>query len=256
MDRPYPLVDVLHCGHCKTRLSTHYVDRGKWKVPYYRCTQTFKKTWSACPIKQVNADKIEAKLLDLLEELSLSPELVRQAVEAANTTSGEQETALKETEYALKARLGELSAPIANLVEVLKAGGATALGSAVRQGSWSGSRARRRWRSTTWREVQQQFHDMRRGTYRPRSPPAEVIRDLRLLLRRSGARRTTRADTAPLHQAHHLLRTEQNLWASSSSMGERFTFRSPVRNYKPSGSDSRTRTLDPAVNSRLLYQLS
>jgi DNA invertase Pin-like site-specific DNA recombinase len=47
MDRPYPLVDVLRCGHCGTRLSTHYVDRGKCKVPYYRCTQTFKKRHGA-----------------------------------------------------------------------------------------------------------------------------------------------------------------------------------------------------------------
>ena len=43
-------------------MTTHYADRGKWKIPYYRCTQTFKKTWGACPVKQVNADKIEAKV--------------------------------------------------------------------------------------------------------------------------------------------------------------------------------------------------
>jgi hypothetical protein len=48
MDRPYPLADVLHCGHCGTRLSTHYVDRGKWKVPYYRCTQTFRGRPEIC----------------------------------------------------------------------------------------------------------------------------------------------------------------------------------------------------------------
>jgi hypothetical protein len=110
MERPYPLVDVLHCGHCGhrgTRLSTHYVDREKWKVPYYRCTQTFKKTWGACPIKQVNADKIEAKVLEVLNELSLSPEIVRQAVEAANTTCSEREAAVRETEHALKSRLAE-----------------------------------------------------------------------------------------------------------------------------------------------------
>ena len=67
MERPYPLVDVLHCGHCGTRLSTHYVDRGDWKIPYYRCTQTFKKTWTACPVKQVNADKMEKQVLRVLD---------------------------------------------------------------------------------------------------------------------------------------------------------------------------------------------
>lgn len=84
MQRAYPLIDILHCGHCGTRLSSHYVDRGNRKVPYYRCTQTFKKTWAACPIKQVNADKIEAKVLEVLDELSLTPELVAKGVEASS----------------------------------------------------------------------------------------------------------------------------------------------------------------------------
>jgi hypothetical protein len=162
MDRPYPLVDVLHCGHCGTRLSTHYVDRGKWKVPYYRCTQTFKKTWSACPIKQVNADKIEAKVAEALNELSLSPEVVRQAVEAANTTCSERETALKETEQALKARVAALSAPIGNLVEVLKTGGAAALAAVSKElERLTGDKALAEHELL---EVQQQLYERRRGT--------------------------------------------------------------------------------------------
>lgn len=178
MDRPYPLVDVLHCGHCGTRLSTHYVDRGSWKVPYYRCTQTFKKTWSACPIKQVNADKIEARVLDALEELSLAPELVQRAVEAANTTCSERETALKETEQALKGRVAALSTPIGNLVEVLKTGGAAALAAVSKElERLTGDKALA---EHELREAQQQLYELRRGTI-DAARSAEVIGDLRLL---------------------------------------------------------------------------
>src|SRR6188768_305814 len=110
-----------------------YVDRGNRKVPYYRCTQTFKKTWSACPIKQVNADKIEAKVLEVLDELSLAPELVAKGVEAANSACGERQGALQEQEHALKARVAALSAPISNLVEVLKVSGLGALSEVTRE---------------------------------------------------------------------------------------------------------------------------
>jgi hypothetical protein len=58
---------------------------GARRRPDQRCTQTFKKTWGACPVKQVDADKIEAQVLNVLDELSLAPELIRH-VEAANTT--------------------------------------------------------------------------------------------------------------------------------------------------------------------------
>jgi len=178
MDRPYPLVDVLHCGHCGTRLSTHYVDRGKSKVPYYRCTQTFKKTWGACPIKQVNADKIEAKVLEVLNELSLSPEVVRQAVEAANATCSERETALKETERAIKTRVTELSAPIGNLVAVLKTGGAAALAEVSKE--LERLTADKALAEHELREVQQQLYELRRGTL-DAARSVEVIGDLRLL---------------------------------------------------------------------------
>ena len=178
MERPYPLVDVLHCGNCGTRLSTHYVDRGKWKVPYYRYTQTFKKTWGACPIKQVNADKIEAKVLEVLNELSLSPGVVRQAVEAANTACSERETALRETEQALKAQVANLSAPIRNLVEVLKAGGTAALAEVSKElERLTGDKALAE--HELW-ELQQQLYELRRSTL-DAARSAEVIGDLRLL---------------------------------------------------------------------------
>jgi len=155
-----------------------YVDRGNRKVPYYRCTQTFKKTWSACPIKQVNADKIEAKVLEVLDELGLAPELVAKGVEAANAACGERQASLQEQERALKARVATLSAPIGNLVGVLKVSGLGALSEVTRELE----------RLTTdkalvehdLRETQQQLSELRRG-HIDSARAAEVIGDLRLL---------------------------------------------------------------------------
>jgi site-specific DNA recombinase len=127
MERAYPLIDVLHCGHCGTRLSSHYVDRGKRKVPYYRCTQTFKRTWKACPHKQVNADKIECIFMEILESLSASPMLVAEAVERANHSSEDVASPLRERERVLREQQRALSLEINNLLGVLKAEGVGSL---------------------------------------------------------------------------------------------------------------------------------
>jgi chaperonin cofactor prefoldin len=107
-----------------------------------------------------------------LDELSLAPELVAKGVEAANSACGERQAALQEQEDALKARVATLSAPISNLVEVLKVSGLGALSEVTRELE----------RLTTdkalveheLRETQQQLSELRRGHI-------DVIGDLRLL---------------------------------------------------------------------------
>jgi site-specific DNA recombinase len=178
MDRPYPLIDVLHCGHCGTRLSTHYVDRGAWKIPYYRCTQTFKKTWNACPVKQVNADKMEKQVLRVLDQLSLNPDTVRHAVEAANATCSEREAGLKQQEEGLKTQLDALTSPIGKLVDVLKTVGPAGLAEVsdeLRRLTDEKSLIEHE-----LREVRQQLYELRRSTL-DAGCTVEVIGELRLL---------------------------------------------------------------------------
>jgi hypothetical protein len=178
MDRPYPLIDVLHCGHCGTRLSTHYVDRGAWKIPYYRCTQTFKKHWDACPVKQVNADKMEKQVLRVLDQLSLNPDTIRQAVEAANSTCGEREAGLKQQEDGLKTQLDATAGPIGKLIDVLKSigsAGLTEVSDELRRLTDEKSLIEHE-----LREVRQQLYELRRSTL-DAGRTVEVIGELRLL---------------------------------------------------------------------------
>ncbi len=106
--------------------------------------------------------------------------------------------------------------------------------------SWTGSPATRRCPSTSCGKVQQ------RATARHYAGRlAEVLGDLRLLYEARPSERRARIRLA----ITRLTYSGPMEPASSSTTGERFFYRSPVRNYEPSGSNSRTRTLDPAVNS-------
>ena len=47
---------------------------------YYRCTSTHHKSWQACPVKQVNADRLENYILENLERISLDKNYVENLV--------------------------------------------------------------------------------------------------------------------------------------------------------------------------------
>ncbi len=124
VERPYILADVLRCAECDSSMTPHYVSKKAGKsVAYYRCTQTFKRGWSACSIRQVNADKVEAFVADLIEELSTTPELVARATAAANELTDERSKPLREKQAALESRLREIKGSLKHLVEVIKATG-------------------------------------------------------------------------------------------------------------------------------------
>lgn len=42
MERPYPLLGLLWCGHCGKSMTSHYVQKRGKKYARYRCTATFK----------------------------------------------------------------------------------------------------------------------------------------------------------------------------------------------------------------------
>lgn len=128
MERPYPLAGVLVCGSCGSQMTPHYVmKKNQIRVPYYRCTATFKQSWTACTVKHVNADKVEAWVASLLEELATSPAVTEQAVAQANAARAGDVEPLRELERALEARLREHEVRAKNLVEVLAQLGAAGL---------------------------------------------------------------------------------------------------------------------------------
>jgi site-specific DNA recombinase len=127
MERPYPLTGVLLCGSCGSQMTPHYVQKKQLRVPYYRCTSTFKQAWGACAIKQVNADKMEAWVASLLEELTTTPAEITTAVAKANEARAGNAEPLRAREAALEARLRDIASRSRNLVEVLAQLGASAL---------------------------------------------------------------------------------------------------------------------------------
>ncbi|MCC6809173.1 MAG: zinc ribbon domain-containing protein [Deltaproteobacteria bacterium] len=97
------------------------------KIGYYRCTSTFKRGWSACSIRHVNADRMESWVENLLGELTATPALIERAIAASNKNATEHLRPLREKEAALVERAKAITAGLKNLVEVLKLGGAAAL---------------------------------------------------------------------------------------------------------------------------------
>ncbi len=80
------LVDCKVCRHKMTPCFTNKWTKGKLKrYYYYRCTSTNHKDWEACPVKQVNADRLERYVLENLERISLDKNYVENLVFKLNS---------------------------------------------------------------------------------------------------------------------------------------------------------------------------
>ena len=71
------MVNCKECGFKMTPCFTNKWSKGKLKrYYYYRCTSTHHKDWKACPVKQVNAYRLERYILENLERISLDKNYV------------------------------------------------------------------------------------------------------------------------------------------------------------------------------------
>jgi len=71
---------LVNCEKCGYKMTPCFVN--KWteeklkRYYYYRCTSTHHKSWQACPVKQVNADRLEKYILENLERISLDQDYI------------------------------------------------------------------------------------------------------------------------------------------------------------------------------------
>jgi hypothetical protein len=72
---------------------------------YYRCAKTYKRDWSSCSIKSVNADKIESFIIRKLKEVSQDEQAIKTLVKKINQEEEEKLSPLKQQEIKLKKRL-------------------------------------------------------------------------------------------------------------------------------------------------------
>ena len=92
-------------------------------IYYYRCTKTYQYNWNACPIKIVNAEKIENYVIEKLKEISQNNQIITSTIDRINL---EEENRIKDfldTEKKLKNELSDIENQIKNIVDTLAEGG-------------------------------------------------------------------------------------------------------------------------------------
>jgi hypothetical protein len=122
--RPYPLVGLLFCGACDRAMPLHYVRKPNGRIfPRYRCVTTFHRGWNDCPVKEVNADRIETWVADQIRRLGAGGSLLDLAIAKANAADEDRIRPLREEEAKVGARIAEIRARIERLTDAIADGG-------------------------------------------------------------------------------------------------------------------------------------
>lgn len=75
------LIKCQECGYKMTPSFTNKWKKGKLKrYHYYRCISTNKKSWQACSVKQVSAERLENYVLENLERISMDKNYIENLV--------------------------------------------------------------------------------------------------------------------------------------------------------------------------------
>ena len=71
-----PLRGIIRCGHCNCAMALPTSVKRHKRYRYYRCTRTALQNEGECPIKQVNAAKIEDLVIQEMARVLPSAEIV------------------------------------------------------------------------------------------------------------------------------------------------------------------------------------
>jgi site-specific DNA recombinase len=128
IDREYLLTGLIRCQECGSIMTPTYTKKtGKNGKPeyvyYYRCTKTYQENWKACPIKSVNAVRMEKWVLEKLKAAASEDGVIRETVERINQEEGEKVRELKAEDARLAERQEHLKIQSENLVKALAEGG-------------------------------------------------------------------------------------------------------------------------------------
>jgi chromosome segregation ATPase len=108
-------------------MTPHYTqkrhkDGSVYRIPYYRCTKTLHFNNSVCPVKHINADKVEHIVVQKLSDLSQNEAFLKMSVEELNGDL-KRKTAPLETEAGqIRKRLEEIEGEIGRYVKALGQG--------------------------------------------------------------------------------------------------------------------------------------
>jgi len=127
LKRPFLLKGLLTCSDCGSRMTPHYVQKRRVdgsinRIAYYRCTRTMKYNNRVCRIKQLNADRAEATVIEHLHDLSQNQEAVNAAVEDLNRDLRAKVQPLEREAAQTRQRIAELEVEIDRFVQALGKG--------------------------------------------------------------------------------------------------------------------------------------
>ncbi len=76
LDSEAPLKGILRCGRCGGAMTPAYTYRNGVRFRYYVCVKDSKRAEHECPIRRIAAGEIEGRVIECLENLMRSPEVV------------------------------------------------------------------------------------------------------------------------------------------------------------------------------------
>ncbi|MBF0590063.1 MAG: recombinase family protein [Magnetococcales bacterium] len=71
-----PLKGIIRCGHCNRSMKPSHTRKKGKQYRYYTCMKATKSGHDACPVKSVPAGEIESIVLDQIQAILTSPEMV------------------------------------------------------------------------------------------------------------------------------------------------------------------------------------
>ncbi len=93
--KDYPMAGLIQCAECGSYMTPCHTNKrngGKMtRYYYYRCTKTFKRDWTSCATRQVNADRLESYIFKSLERISLDKHYIDSLIfKLNNSQSGDR----------------------------------------------------------------------------------------------------------------------------------------------------------------------
>lgn len=131
IEHTYLLQELIHCPHCGGRMTPWYVrhkddhKRPRNYTAYYECQRGHKNpAQKTCPVKRINAHRLEAALVADLAALELDREVLAEVIKQMEASDGDADAQdrLKQVRAARKA----LQPKIARLVSAVETGAALA----------------------------------------------------------------------------------------------------------------------------------
>ena len=81
---PFPLKGIIQCGHCNRAMTTTHTRKRGRLYRYYLCVTAAKQGYDTCPISNIAAGEIEEMVLNHIEAVVRSPELIARTWRQAN----------------------------------------------------------------------------------------------------------------------------------------------------------------------------